>query len=274
MEAQMTTAAIDPLTTDLFSVRGKVALVTGGSRGIGLMIARGLVESGVRVYISSRKAQVCDEVAQELSAAGECVSLPANVGEDAGARGLAAALREREEKLHILVNNAGATWGAPLEDYPESGFDKLWAVNVKGPFRLTTELLPALRAAATPDDPARVINIGSIAGHTAGRGDAWAYGPTKAAIHQLTRHLAARLTDDNITVNAVAPGPFESKMMAYVLDDPEGRKAVEQGIPLGRIGAPADAAGATIFLCSRAGAYLTGAVLPLDGGASSLGRPA
>jgi NAD(P)-dependent dehydrogenase (short-subunit alcohol dehydrogenase family) len=272
MENDMTADAIDRPVTDLFSVRGKVALVTGGSRGIGLMIARGLVEAGGRVYISSRKAQVCDEVAQELSAVGECVSLPADVGDDAGARGLAAALREREEKLHILVNNAGATWGAPLEDYPESAFDKLWAVNVKGPFRRTTELLPVLRAAATPDDPARVVNIGSIAGHTAGRGDAWAYGPSKAAIHQLTRHLAARLTDDNITVNAIAPGPFESKMMAYLLDDSEGRKAVERGVPLGRIGAPADAAGATIFLCSRAGAYITGAVLPLDGGASSLGR--
>jgi NAD(P)-dependent dehydrogenase (short-subunit alcohol dehydrogenase family) len=272
MEIDMTAEATGQLATDLFSVRGKVALVTGGSRGIGLMIARGLVESGVRVYISSRKAQVCDEVAQELSALGECVSLPADVGEEAGARGLAAALREREEKLHILVNNAGATWGAPLEDYPDSAFDKLWAVNVKVPFRLTTELLPVLRAAATPHDPARVINIGSVDGYTVSRTENYAYGPTKAAIHQMTRQLAARLTDDNITVNAVAPGPFESKMMAYVLDDPESRKAVEQRVPLGRIGAPADAAGATIFLCSRAGAYITGAVLPLDGGISSLGR--
>jgi NAD(P)-dependent dehydrogenase (short-subunit alcohol dehydrogenase family) len=255
---------------DLFGLVGKTALVTGGSRGLGLMIAEGLVRAGVRVYISSRKAEVCASVAVELSKMGECISVPEDLATDAGARRLARTIRERESALYILVNNAGATWGAPLEDYPESAFDKLWATNVKAPFRLTTELLPVLRAAATADDPARVVNIGSVgATNVSSAGNAFAYGQTKAALHHMTRQLAHQLSKAPITVNALAPGPFESKMMAYVLDVPERRREVEEGIPLGRIGRPADIAGATIFLCSRAGAFLTGAILPIDGGLSS-----
>ncbi|MGV9979089.1 glucose 1-dehydrogenase [Micromonospora wenchangensis] len=257
--------------TDLFSVDGKTVLVTGGSRGIGLMIARGFVRAGATVVISSRKADVCEAVAKELSAEGRCEAIPADLGDEAGADALAAAVRERYDRLDVLVNNAGATWGAPLESYPGSAFDKLWAVNVKAVFRLTTALLPALRAAAGDDDPARVINIGSIDGLRVPAMEVYAYSATKAAVHMLTRSLAHQLAAERITVNAIAPGPFESKMMAFALDDPATRAAITQQVPLGRIGRPDDMAGAAIFLASRAGAYLTGAVIPVDGGITTHG---
>jgi NAD(P)-dependent dehydrogenase (short-subunit alcohol dehydrogenase family) len=246
----------------LFSVDGKTVLVTGGSRGIGLMIARGFVAAGAQVVISSRKAEVCAAVAAELS----CAAIPADLSSVAGADELAAAVRERFPSLDVLVNNAGATWGAPLSDYPESAFDKLWAVNVKAIFRLTTALLPALRAAAAPDDPARVINIGSVDGLRVPAMETYAYSTTKAGVHMLTRHLARQLAAEHITVNAIAPGPFESKMMAFALDDPQLRAAIEEQIPLGRIGRPDDMAGTALFLASRAGAYLTGTIIPVDGG--------
>ncbi|MEU3456723.1 SDR family oxidoreductase [Micromonospora sp. NPDC006766] len=256
---------------DLFSVEGKTVLVTGGSRGIGLMIARGFVQAGAKVIISSRKADVCETVAKELSAVGQCEAIPADLSGDEGALGLAAAVRERTDRLDVLVNNAGATWGAPLEEYPESAFDKLWAVNVKAVFRLTTALLPALRAAATADDPARVINIGSVDGLRVPWMEVYAYSATKAAVHMLTRSLAHQLAGERITVNAIAPGPFESRMMAFALDDPTSRAAIEQQVPLGRIGRPEDMAGTAIYLSSRAGAYLTGAVIPVDGGITTHG---
>lgn len=268
MSEHSVTEAI-PATTHLFSVAGKVAVVTGGSRGIGLMIARGLTAAGVRVYISSRKADVCDRVAKELSQVGDCRSLPADLSTEDGVKELADAVQREEPELHILVNNAGATWGAPLAAYPRSAFDKLWSVNVEALFQLTVELLPSLRAAATPDDPARVVNIGSVDGLSVPSSENYAYSASKAAVHMMTRHLADRLASEHVTVNAVAPGPFESKMMAFVLDDPAGRKQVESSIPLGRIGRPADVVGTTIFLSSRAGSYLSGAVIPLDGGLSS-----
>ncbi|MBQ1038094.1 glucose 1-dehydrogenase [Micromonospora sp. C81] len=257
--------------TQLFSVEGKTVLVTGGSRGIGLMIAQGFVRAGAHVIISSRKADVCEAVAKELSAEGRCEAIPADLGDDSGAEALAAAVRERFGRLDVLVNNAGATWGAPLEGYPEAAFDKLWAVNVKAVFRLTTALLPALRAAASADDPARVINIGSIDGIRVPWMEVYAYSATKAAVHMLTRSLAHQLASEQITVNAIAPGPFESKMMAFALDDPESRAAIEQQVPLGRIGRPEDMAGTAIYLSSRAGGYLTGAVIPVDGGITTHG---
>jgi NAD(P)-dependent dehydrogenase (short-subunit alcohol dehydrogenase family) len=250
----------------LFSVAGKTVLVTGGSRGIGLMIAQGFVAAGARVIVSSRKADVCHAVAAQLSAEGECEAMPADLSTTAGADALAAAVRDRYASLHVLVNNAGATWGAPLEAYPESAFDKLWAINVKAVFRLTAALLPALRAAAGAADPARVITIGSVDGLRVPAMETYAYAATKAAVHMLTRQLARQLAAEHITVNAIAPGPFESKMMAFALDDPTTRAAIEQQIPLGRIGRPDDMAGTALFLASRAGAYLTGTVIPVDGG--------
>jgi NAD(P)-dependent dehydrogenase (short-subunit alcohol dehydrogenase family) len=256
---------------DLFSVAGKTVLVTGGSRGIGLMIAQGFVSAGAQVVISSRKAEACVAAAAQLSASGSstggsCAAMPADLSGAGGVDELAAGVRERYGSLHVLVNNAGATWGAPLEAYPEAAFDKLWAVNVKAVFQLTTALLPALRAAASPGDPARVVVIGSIDGLRVPQLETYAYSATKAAVHMLTRHLARQLAAEHITVNAVAPGPFESKMMAFALDDPAMRAAIEQQIPLGRIGRPDDMAGVALFLASRAGAYLTGTVIPVDGG--------
>jgi len=249
---------------DLFAVKGKTAVVTGGSRGIGLMIARGYVEAGARVYISSRKAEVCEQVAEELSSFGDCVALPADLSSEADCTRLAAAVGERERQLHILVNNAGATWGAPLEEFPSSAWDKLLDLNLKAPFFLTRALLPLLQAAATPDDPARVINVGSIDGLAVPAFPTYAYAASKAGLHHLTRVLARELGPRRITVNAVAPGPFESKMMAQTLRD--FGDAIAASSPLGRIGRPDDMAGVALYLAGRAGAYVTGAVIPVDGG--------
>jgi NAD(P)-dependent dehydrogenase (short-subunit alcohol dehydrogenase family) len=247
----------------LFSVEGKVALVTGGTRGIGLMIARGFALGGARVYVSSRKAEDCERVAAELSQHGECFPLPADLGSEAECRRLADALGAREPVLHVLVNNAGTNWGAAFAEYPDSAWDKVLALNVKAVFHLTRALAPRLEAAARPGDPARVINVGSIDGLAVPALETYAYSASKAAAHHLTRVLARKLAP-KITVNAVAPGPFESKMMAATLD--RFRDVIVQGCPLGRIGEPDDMAGVAIYLASRAGAYVTGAVIPVDGG--------
>ena len=251
---------------NLFSVAGKVALVTGGSRGIGRMIAHGLVANGARTYVTSRKAEACAQVAAELSREGECIALPGDLASSADRARVVAELAAKEPKLHILVNNAGANWGAPLAEFPESGWDKVFDLNLKAVFFLTRDLLPQLERAGTDADPARVVNIGSIDGLHVPLLETYSYSSAKAALHHLTRVLARKLAP-RVTVNAIAPGPFESQMMKATLD--RFRGSIERANPRGRIGEPEDMAGTAIFLCSRAGAYLTGAVIPVDGGSST-----
>jgi NAD(P)-dependent dehydrogenase (short-subunit alcohol dehydrogenase family) len=245
----------------LFDLTGKSAVVTGGTRGIGLMIARGLLDAGASVTISSRDAQACEKARQELSPYGEVVAVPADLSTEAECLRLAAAV---EGPLHILVNNAGATWGAPMAEFPESAWDKVLDLNVKSPFFLTRALLPQLEQAASDDDPARVINIGSIDGLRVPSLPTYSYSASKAAVHMLTKVLAKELGPKRITVNAIAPGPFESKMMAATLD--AFGDAIAAAAPLGRIGRPDDMAGTAVFLASRAGSYVTGAIIPVDGG--------
>jgi NAD(P)-dependent dehydrogenase (short-subunit alcohol dehydrogenase family) len=249
---------------DLFDLAGKVAVVTGGTRGIGLMMARGLLQAGARVYVSSRKAEAGDAAVAELSPFGAVVSIPADLSTEAECLRLAAEVGQREDALHILVNNAGATWGEPLQTFPESAWDKLLNLNLKAPFFLTRAFLPLLEGAATDDDPARIVNVGSIDGLHVPPMQTYSYSSSKAALHHLTRVLAKELGPRRITVNAVAPGPFESKMMAATLD--AFGEEIAAGAPLGRIGRPDDMAGVVVYLTSRAGAYVTGAVLPVDGG--------
>ena len=254
--------------TDLFSIAGKTALVTGGSRGIGRMIAGGFVEAGAKVYVSSRNAEACAAVAAELSEVGTCLAVPADLSTEPGCRALAEEMVRRETRLDVLVNNAGNTWGAPLEEFGDAAWDRVLSLNVKGVFHTTKFLLPLLEAAAGHDDPARVINIGSIDGIHVPVLETYSYSASKAAVHQLTRHLAKKLAP-RITVNAIAPGPFPSKMMAATLD--AFGLQIAAGAPMKRIGRPDDMAGAAIYLASRAGAYLTGVILPVDGGIATVG---
>lgn len=251
----------------LFSVAGKRALVTGGSRGIGRAIAEALVRAGAEVIITSRKRQDLDETAASLAEFGSCKAIAADLASPDGVSDLVAAVERRWDRLDLLVNNAGATWGAPLQDFPVAGWDKVFDTNVRGVFLLTTGLLDLLRAAAKDDDPARVIVIGSVDGLRVPElsWDNYPYSASKAAAHMLTRHLAARLAPEHITVNAIAPGFFESRMTSFLLDD-GGREDLAGIVPLGRIGRPEDLAGVTLFLASRAGAYLTGTVVTVDGG--------
>lgn len=253
---------------NLFDISGKVALVTGGSRGIGEMIATGYVENGAKVYVSSRKATVCQQIADKLSERGTCIALPADVSTLAGIESLVAEIGAREPKLDILVNNAGATWGAAIDDYPENGWDKVVDLNMKSVFFLTQKLLPLLRASASAASPARVINIASINGINPTFLETYAYTSSKAGCIMLTRHLAKRLAAENILVNAIAPGPFPSQMMAATLAE-RGDEVIGE-VPLGRIGQPEDIAGVAIFLAARAGAYTTGATIPCDGGAAEV----
>lgn len=259
---------------NLFSIEGKTAVVTGGSRGIGEMITAGFLANGAKVYISSRKADACAATSERLMGeyGGECVPLPADLSKLEGIEALAAALGERESKLDILVNNAGATWGAPIDDFPEVGWDKVMDVNVKGIFFLTQKLLPLLRASATDEDPARVVNVGSVDGIKTPIFDNFSYGPSKAAVHHLTRVLAAHLVKENIIVNAIAPGPFPSWMLSAGVGfggKVEGQDwdSIGRRNPRGRVGTKEDIAGLAIFLCSRAGAYTVGETITCDGGA-------
>ena len=252
---------------NLFSLDGKAALVTGGSRGIGYMIASGFVANGAKVYITARKADACDAAAVELSQVGDCVSIPADIATNEGRALLVSELTEREGKLDILVNNAGASWGAPLDEYPEDGWDKVMDINVKAPFMLTRDLTPLLAEAGTADAPSRVINVGSIDAMTVPSVENYAYGPSKAAVHHMTRVLAIALAKRHITVNAIAPGPFESKMTEWMLEN--FQKAIEASAPLRRIGKPEDMAGVALYLASPASTYVTGVVIPVDGGIST-----
>lgn len=255
--------------SSLFNLTGKVALVTGGSRGIGKMIAEGYLQAGATVYISARKAEVCDQVAAELSATGPCHSLPADITDDGDRARLVAALGARTDRLDILVNNAGAAWGADYAGFPTSGFRKVLELNVTALFFLTRDLTGMLAQAGSPDDPARVINIGSMDGTkipTVLRTTTFPYSASKAAVHHMTKALALELAPRHITVNAVAPGFFESKMTKQSLE--RFRDDIERNCPLHRIGRPEEMVGVAIYLASRAGAYTNGAVIPVDGGTS------
>lgn len=256
---------------NLFSIEGKVALVTGGSRGIGEMIAAGFLANGAKVYISSRKAEVCDATAQRLQDeyGGTCISVPADLSNLDGITTLSNAISQ-QDSLDILVNNAGASWGEPIDEYSEKGWDKVMDTNVKGVFFLTQKLLPLLRNSGTAEDPSRVINIGSIDGIKTGLFDAFSYGPSKAALHHLTRVLAASLVRENIIVNAIAPGPFPTWMLSTGVggggDIDIDWSELGNSNPRGRVGTPEDIAGLAIFLSSRAGAYTVGQTITCDGG--------
>jgi NAD(P)-dependent dehydrogenase (short-subunit alcohol dehydrogenase family) len=256
--------------SELFSVQGKRVVVTGGTVGIGLMIAWAFVENGASVIISSRKTEVCAQVAEELSKVGECVAIPENLASEEGCKRLADAVGDRWDALDVLVNNAGAVWGAPLAEHDAAAWDRVLNLNLQGVFHLTRFLRPLLDASVSGEpphaDPARVINVGSIDGLRVPGMETYSYTASKAAVHHLTRHLAWDLSP-RITVNAIAPGPFESRMMAATLEA-EGEQ-IAQRAPMRRIGSEEDMAGVSIYLSSRAAAYVTGAVIPVDGGLST-----
>ena len=256
---------------ELFSVEGKVALVTGAASGIGLMAATALARAGARVLICSRRADACEAVAAEINAAGgpgSAEGFRGDVGSEDGIAALVAEVRARTGSLHILINNAGLTWGAELESFPYKAWARVLDVNVTGLFHLTRELLPLIEAAGSADDPARIINLGSIMGTQPLADGAYSYTASKAAVHHLTKTLAHELAGRNVTVNAFAPGPFQSRMTAFATGTEEQAAEIGARVPLGRIGRPEDIAGATLFLCGRGGSYVTGAILPLDGGQS------
>lgn len=256
----------------LFNLSGKTALVTGGATGIGRMAAEGLMAAGANVLIASRKAEACEAVAAELNGAGytgKATGFGGDVGSEEGIAALVAEVQNRTDTLHILMNNAGRTWGAPIGAHPYEAWDKLLKLNVQGMFHLTQSLLPMLLKAATPEDPARVINVGSVMGDVPLGTATYSYAVSKGAVHHMTRVLSNDLAPQHITVNAIAPGPFPSKMTAFALGHDEGRKRAASGVPLGRVGEPEDVAGAVQFLCGRGGSYLSGAILPLSGGMQS-----
>ena len=255
----------------LFGVRGKVALVTGGTRGISLMIAEGLVRAGARVYVSSRKQDACAEAERRLRQFGDCTAIPGDLRDVAGCGALAKAVAEREERLHVLVNNAGLTWSLPIDEFTEKAWDRVVDLDVKSPFFLVQKLLPRLRAAASAEERASIVNISSVNGIRPSGLMNYSYVAAKAGLCQLSAQLARDLMDDHINVNVIAPGPFKSKMTAPLFATEEQDRQVTASFPMKRWGRMEDAAGLTIFLSSRAGAYLTGQTIPCDGGATTIG---
>ncbi|MDO9320011.1 MAG: SDR family oxidoreductase [Pseudomonas sp.] len=249
-----------------FSLQGRTALVTGGTRGIGKMIARGFLEAGARVFICARNAQSCAEVAAELAPLGDCQWIAADLSTEEGAKALANELAGKIDQLDILVNNAGTTWGAPLESYPVKGWEKVMQLNVTSVFSCIQQLLPLLRKAGSSQSPARVINIGSVAGISAMSEQAYAYGPSKAALHQLSRMLAKELVSQQINVNVIAPGRFPSKMTQFIAEDAAALAEDTAHIPMQRWGREDEMSALAVSLASTAGAYITGAIIPIDGG--------
>ncbi|MFT5797613.1 MAG: NAD(P)-dependent dehydrogenase (short-subunit alcohol dehydrogenase family) [Candidatus Azotimanducaceae bacterium] len=261
---------------DLFSLHGKVALVTGGATGIGRMAATGLMQAGAHVYIASRKAGACEAVAAELNAMDAPGKVTGFVGDVSSAEGVAditAEIGKRTDKLNILMNNAGITWGAPLGQFPFEAWAKVQGVNNAGLFHLTQSLLPMLIASGTLDDPSRVVNVGSVMGHAALGDGAYSYAASKAAVHQITKIMAKELAGHHVTVNALAPGPFVSRMTAFATADEEMRDKVGHDVPLGRVGRDEDIAGCMQFLCGKGGSFLTGAILPVSGGIQVMSGP-
>jgi len=254
----------------LFGLEGKRAVVTGGSRGIGYMIADGLIDAGCEVIISARKVEQVVDAADRLSKKGTCVAVPCDLSSDEGIARLADEVENRWDSLDLLFNNAGASWGEPLDSFSAAGWDKVMTVNLRTPFFLSQRLLPMLRAAASAESPARIVNTASVNGLTPPEMDTFSYSSSKAGVIMLTRHLAKQLASDHVTVNAIAPGPFDSNMMRFALDDPKMRAAIASEVPLGRIGEPDDIAGAALYLASRAASYLTGVVIPVAGGLSTV----
>jgi len=251
-----------------FSLQGRTALVTGGTRGIGKMIAKAFVEAGAIVYVCARDAEACEQTAAELSAFGECHGIAANLAQEEGVEQLATQLAKRIGQLDILVNNAGTTWGAPLESYPVKGWEKVMQLNVTSVFNCIQQLLPLLRKAGSAANPARIINIGSVAGISSFGEQAYAYGPSKAALHQLSRILARELVSQHINVNVIAPGRFPSKMTQHIVNDEQAMAEDTALIPMKRWGREEEMAALAISLASTAGAYMTGTIIPLDGGFS------
>lgn len=270
IEKENTLKTVDEYTASIFSMEGKIALVTGGATGIGYMITHALVSAGAKVYIASRKLKACEKAAESLAdLPGECIAFAADLSSEEGVVSLARFIGENEKQLNILVNNSGRSWGAAFDQFPWQAWHDIMTLNVTAPFTLLRELTPLLAATGNNDDPARVINIGSVMGSEPHGFPAYSYSASKAAIHHVTRYMSNELAAKHITVNAIAPGPFPSGMTAFFANDEKLTSAVVRGVPLGRMGRPEDMTGPILCLCGRGGGYITGAIIPLDGGMSA-----